>query len=436
MRITIRFVLFIGLCGVCHAEVPARERMVVLISLDGVPASYLSDPKLPIPALRRLASEGVSARMTNINPTVTWPNHTTFVTGVRADEHGLLVNGSIVPTGKWPPVRVEPMVDQKTMVHAPTVYDAAHAAGLTTAQVDWVAINKAAGITWAFAEWASPEGPLEQEMIRKRALDEEEVRNFTRPNILYRDQVWAKAAAYLIREHKPNLLLVHFLSLDSVHHRFGPSSLAATAAVAFLDSCVEEIVQAVREAGMQDRTTFLIVSDHGFKAFNKEIRPARALDSAGLADRAFVLPEGGSALVYVDRAQREAILPRVRKALESVEGIDQVVGTEGYPALGLPSPDRDPQMGDLFLTAKAGYSFADAKGGPVTAATLQTGGSHGYPASDPDMNAIFVAAGYGIERRGDFGPISSIDVAPTIAKLLGVQLPSAKGKPLSILALH
>src|ERR1035438_8224689 len=105
------------------AQPPARDRMVVVISLDGFPAYALDDPKLPIPTLRHLMQNGVSARMTGINPTVTWPNHTSMVTGVRADQHGLLANGTIVRTGAWPPVKVEPMLDKEKMVHVPTVYD-------------------------------------------------------------------------------------------------------------------------------------------------------------------------------------------------------------------------------------------------------------------------------------------------------------------------
>lgn len=416
-------------CLLLSAQVPPKQRMVIVISLDGFPAYDLDDPKLPIPTLRQLMRNGVSARMTPVNPTVTWPNHTSIVTGVRADEHGLLVNGTLVPTGAWPPMKVDPMIDKTKMVHVQTIYDSAHDAGLTTAQMDWVAINNAPSITWAFPEWASPDGPLEREMLAKGAITSADVENFTKPNILFRDQIWARAATYLIREHKPNLLLLHFLSLDSVHHRYGPNTLAATAAIAFLDSRVEEVVEAVRSARMMDRTTFLIVSDHGFKAFTKQIRPAVALANAGLGDKAYVLPEGGSAIVYVE----EALVPRVRKALEGVEGIDRVIGVEGYAAMGLPSPDRDPQMGRLFLTAKTDYSFSGATGGPVTAAVPQTGGSHGYPASDPEMDAIFIASGYGIRKGGKLDRVSNIDVAPTIAELLGVKLPSAKGTAIPVL---
>ena len=120
------------------------------------------------------------------------------------------------------------------------------------------------------------------------------------------------------------------------------------------------------------------------------------------------------------------------KALEGVEGIEKVVGVDGFAALGLPTPDKDPQMSQLLLTAKDGYSFSGATGGPVTAAVPQQRGSHGYLASDPDMDALFIASGYGVRAGALPSKIRNLDVAPTIAGLLGVPLPSAKGKPLPL----
>ena len=75
----------------------------------------------------------------------------------------------------------------------------AYQAGLTTAQVDWVAVNQAPTITWAFREGASAQGPLEREMIGKGAIAASDVESFTKSNILFRDQIWTKAAVYLIR---------------------------------------------------------------------------------------------------------------------------------------------------------------------------------------------------------------------------------------------
>jgi len=433
MKPIIALLFALGALTVFGAETQiARDRMVILISLDGFPAFALEDPKLPVPTLRRLIHDGTSARMHTITPTITWPNHTTMVTGVHPDEHGLLLNGTIVRTNGWPPVRVDPRIDKEKMVHAPTVYDAAHRAGLTTAEVDWVAINNAPTITWSFHEWATPDGPLEREMIDRGVLTTNEVQDFTRFNIVWRDQVWTKAAAYLIREHKPNLMLFHLLTLDATHHRYGPKNLAAMAAMAFLDGCVAQVVEAVRQAGMRERTTFLVVSDHGFKGYTNEIRATVALDSAGLTNAAYVLPEGGTAFLYLNSTNSPAVSRNVIELMKSLEGIGDVITPDRFAGLSLPEPGKDPQMFDILLTGKPGYSFSGARGGAVTAAVPQQEGSHGYLADDPDLDAIFIASGYGVKRGAKLDQVRSIDVAPTIAELLGVPLPNVKGKALPL----
>lgn len=108
MKHTFALITLSTILGSTAAQTPAEERMVVVISLDGFPAFALDDPKLPIPTLRQPIRGGVTARMTTVNPTVTWPNHTAMVTGVRSDEHGPLANGTIVQTGGWPPVKSMP----------------------------------------------------------------------------------------------------------------------------------------------------------------------------------------------------------------------------------------------------------------------------------------------------------------------------------------
>ena len=429
-----RFVAVILVFGTlatfAQTTVPARDRTAIVISLDGFPGFALEDPKQPVPTLRKLIRNGTWSRMHPIDPTITWPNHTTMVTGVRADEHGLLLNGTILRTNGWPPIRIDPKIDKEQMVHAPTVYDAAHKAGLTTAQVDWVAINNAPTITWAFHEWVTPNDPVAREMIERGVLSTSEVQDFTKFNIVWRDQVWTKAAAYLIREHKPNLMLFHLLTLDATHHRYGPKNLAAMGAMAFLDSCVAEVVEAVHQSGMDDRTTWFVVSDHGFKGYTNEIRANIALQSNGLSRAAYVLPEGGSGFLYLNGTNSPEVSQKVIALMKSVEGIADVITPERFAGLGLPLPKNDPQMFDILLTAKAGYSFSGAAGGAVTAAVPQQAGSHGYPAADPDLDAIFIASGYGVKPGAKLDDVRSIDVAPTVAKLLGVPLPGAKGKAL------
>ena len=189
---------------------------VVIITLDGFPGWALEDPYLPVPNLRRLAANGaLAAGMRPVNPTVTWPNHTSLVTGVTPAKHGVLFNGTLVRDPGVPP-RVEPWRDKKDMVHVPTLYDVVHDRGMTAAQVDWVAILNAPSIDWEFPE--RPERPetkpgIVREMVNGMAISQKDVDGFASQNIVWRDDVWTDAASHILRTHRPNLLLFHLLAL-------------------------------------------------------------------------------------------------------------------------------------------------------------------------------------------------------------------------------
>src|ERR1044071_874041 len=133
------------------ALLPAADnsRHVIVVSLDGFPASTLRDANVPFPVLRALIAKGAWAEaMRPVNPTVTWPNHTAMVTGVNVAKHGVIYNGLPVRPGVGKALRIEPWVPKTELVQARAVYDAAHDAGLTTAEVDWVAIYKPPAIDW------------------------------------------------------------------------------------------------------------------------------------------------------------------------------------------------------------------------------------------------------------------------------------------------
>jgi len=54
-------------------------------------------------------------------------------------------------------------------------------------------------------------------------------------------------------------------------------------------------------------------------------------------------------------------------------------------------------------------------------------GSHGYLNTDPDMSAIFIAWGAGIRKGIQVPEIRNVDVAPTIARLLGIEMRGVSG---------
>jgi len=107
MAVYLVAVLLVGLNQLASAE---SDRHVVIVCIDGFAGYLLDDPKAPVPTLRRLAREGAVADggMRVSNPSVTWPNHTTLITGVRPEKHGVLANGVLVRGGVDVPVFVDP----------------------------------------------------------------------------------------------------------------------------------------------------------------------------------------------------------------------------------------------------------------------------------------------------------------------------------------
>jgi len=443
-------VLFVALCAAltAFAQQPpaAAGNHVVIITLDGFPGWALDDPYLPLPNLRRLVANGaVATGMRPVNPTVTWPNHTSLVTGVTPAQHGVLFNGTLVRDPDVPP-RVEPWRDKKDMVRVPTLYDVIHEAGMTAAQVDWVAILNAASIDWEFPE--RPERPetkpaIVGEMVNGGAIAQKDVDGFAGQNIVWRDEVWTDAAIHILRTHRPTLLLFHLLALDSMQHRYGPKTPAAMVTMARLDSQIGRILKALDDAGMTASTTLFVVSDHGFKAVQKQVLPNVALRDAGLitvesgkvtATKAYVVSEGGSAFLYVTGADSDGdLLRRARQAISGLEGIDRIIEPPEYGALGLPQPSADQQVGALLLAAKSGYSFTAAVTGDKTVVDAPEGslGAHGYISSDPEIQALFIASGRGIKSGVKLQSVDNVDVAPTAAQLLGVVLKNVDGKVLT-----
>lgn len=414
---------------------------VIVISLDGLPARALEDPLLPMPTLRALAAHGSFATaMRPINPTVTWPNHTTLVTGVDAGTHHVMANGLIeFPPNQAEPV-IEPWVDKDKLVHAQTIYEAAADAGLTTGQVDWVAIYGARGVSWQFSEKPDPASSIPAELVAQGILTRDQVEHFGMASSpAWRDEIWTDAAVDIIERHKPNLLLLHLLQTDSLQHMYAPMSPAAYATYAYADACIARVVEAVRNAGLLDNTTFFVVSDHGFASFTHSIHLNYGLQQQHLLRKVgdsysgpvLVKAEGGAAEVFIpDVEQRALLVGRLKSYFASLPGLAHVYTNQEALAIGLPSEQETDQAPQLFLTAAPDYAFSDEVATSLVT-THPAEGQHGYLNTDSDMQALFVASGAHIRQGVHLGAITNLQVAPTIAAILGLRLPDAQEKALS-----
>lgn len=437
---------------------PHNDRCVILISVDGLAGFYLDDPRADMPTLRRLAREGARASgMVCSFPTVTWPNHTTLVTGVPPAVHGVIGNNYFDrQTGKAVALIPDPVYDKDQIVHTPTVYDVAHQAGLKTAGIIWPATRNARSLDWTVPDMAGDDawprfgtGSWLAEM-RAAGLPVDHHGRWVKDGAgVQRDWLYTRMAAHVLANHAPNLLLIHLIEVDHVEHKYGPRSDDAYWAVSQADDRVRDIVEAAERSPLKGRTTIFVCSDHGFYPIDKEIRPNVVLRQLGLqgpaasdtsstsapaaAKSAACVSQGGACAVYIlEDARRAAIAAQLRDQFSHLEGVSGVFEPAQFAALGQPTREQDPHGADLWLAAKEGYSFTESAVGdnPVVPRDSRAG-THGHLPSEADLLGTCLIWGPGIKGGASLGQMSNMDVAPTIARILGIDMATAQGKALS-----
>ena len=420
------------------------DRVVVMISVDGLAGFYLDDPKAEMPTIRKLANAGAqSSRMKASTPTVTWPNHTTLVTGVNPARHGVLGNNYFDrETGKRVRLIADPVYDKEQIVKVPTIYDLAKQHGLKTAAIRWPASRDAKTLDWTIPDMSAGQPTLSHTTpsliaaCARAGIPFGSTNASNEPTVPL-DVTYTQIFKMILHDLRPNLALLHLDEVDHVQHSKGPRTPGAYAAIKQADERIGEI-WAELERDFAGRATLFIVSDHGFSPIRRTLFPNVLLRKEGLLSSTTNSPvhlvgQGGASLVYIlDPARRKDLIAQLRAALQKLEGISKIMTEEDFKDFGVANPKDDPHAPDMILFADEGCVFSDTADGDLPFIEKpERGGSHGHDPNLPNLHAVFVAWGAGIRPGVKLEEISNLDVAPTIAKLLGFSLPHADGKPLS-----
>lgn len=400
-----------------------------------MPAAYLHPEKynLKIPNLQRLMAEGsYAAGVEGVVPTVTYPSHTTLVTGVSAAVHGIYANEIFADPSRGK----EEFSWQARAIRARTLWDAAHDAGLKTAAVGWPGTVGAA-IDFHLPEIWDPDK-------RDSGRDFHFAAPYATPGLVDSiehefgpstakplDEARTDAAVYILRKYAPNLLLLHIYDLDTAQHDFGPMSAQALKVLEFADKQVGRLIEAAREIGILKQTTVVIVSDHGFLRVQREINLGRLLIETGLAHRtddgridrwkAAPITMGGSAYIFLRQPASEKDFTRLYRALEPY------LRSGALAAVFSAADTKRMTSADtaIMVEAGAGYHLREGWSRPTVLEEAQRYGSHGYLPIRPGIEASFIAVGAGIRPGVRLPQIRMISIAPTLAALLGVSLPEA-----------
>ena len=390
------------------AKTPPISSHVILITISGLRSDFVTgaeSQRLKLPAIQALRARGSYAvGIESVFPSQTLPAHASMITGSPPADHTVTSDYSFDQESASQ--SKDPRKSAKE-IKAETVFDVARRAGLVVAAVGFPLTTGAAII-------------------------------FNQPDATD-DFVKALSAADIIEKYRPNLLLVNFTSFYEAQRRYGPLSAESLRAMGSIDGLVKKIVDAAANSRIAEETTFILVSDSGASKVEKEFNPNVLLVKKGwLATddqgritswRAVAQSFGGSAAVFVKDPKDEDFIHEVetfftQQSEKPDSPIWRIITRREATKLGADSRVA------LYLDAAPFYAItAKTTGSPITNLTKGADrAARGYAPSRVEMRALFVIAGKGIKSGVQTPYARLIDIAPTVARLLGLEMKTARGR--------
>ncbi len=416
---------------------------VLLISIDGLRPGDVIEAKargLSIPNLKALVKDGAYAQtVRGVLPTLTYPSHTTIVTGVWPAQHGIVNNLTFDPLQK----NRQGWYWYAEDIKVPTLWAAAHKGGMKVVNVHWPVSVGAEGIDLNLPQLWTSGSPDDRKL--NRALATKGLTERLEAKIgayadgidesVEGDENRGKFAEALMADEKPGFATVYFTGLDHVQHESGPDTPEAHAALERIDTAVGKVIAAARKA--QPNINVVIVSDHGFAPISKDVNLIGAFIQAGLIKvdmatgkvlswEAEPWMAGGSSAIVLARPDDAALRARVEGLLDALKanpelGVDRWIKQDEIAALGGGGAQ-------YFLNFKPGFQSGRNPAAPAVSASVSKG-MHGYFPELGLMRSTLIAAGPDIKAKGALGELDMRDIAPSIARVLGVEAPNPGRKP-------
>ena len=415
------------LAGGVFAQGGRPVRHVVVVTIDGSRPDFYLDSSWHAVHLRELAASGTYARGVNsVFPSMTYPSHTTIVTGVQPAKHGVYYNTG--PQGiYW----------NDSSIRSPTLWQAAEDKGMVVASLFWP-VSAEAPVQYNIPDIGSLGEAVREKHSKPAGLIDTlraEVFGGASKIEYGRDVNVAKIAAYVIAKARPNLMTIHLFSVDHNEHMEGREGPGVRAAVRGADSAVGIIMDALKTAGIWDSTVLIVTGDHGFMTVHTQVDPNVWLAKAGLITdlkqgdwKAMFFSVGGSSYLYVKDATALASVERIlREVPDSVKHYMRVIDRKQLDKIG-----GNPGVA-LALSGLNGAGFGNATSGE--AVRPAHGGQHGYFPDFYEIRTGFVIHGPGVRVGGVIPEMNERDIAPIVARLMGIPFPSAQGSiPEGVLA--
>ena len=355
------------------------------------------------PALKRIEKSGIRAgRLTPVYLSNTFPGHVSMATGTTPDIHGI--------------------VDNVFLDKEKGLYAYSGGADWLRAEPLWVAAERQ-GIKAATYFWVGSETDWQGQSTSYRIAPFDG----SRPEADKVDKIieWLDLPV----SERPRLIMSYWKGVDTTGHFRGPNHDAIAEDIAEQDIELGRLLKAVDSRKLWPKTTLIIVSDHGMTRVTESVEFETALEAAELD----VMVTGGDAgqHIHLKKSSDEAA---VLKILDMNPHLTVLQGDE-IPT-GMAAPNR---TGDIIVISEPPYTLSRADTLFTKAIAFFSpmlgweSGAHGFNPDLPDMGGIFFAMGRGITAGKKIKNVHQLDIAPTVADILGIDAPAeAKNPPLSL----
>ena len=400
-------------------------RQLVVISVSGLSPDRYLDAEGGMPVLRKLAGNGAAARrVTSVVPAAAYPVHVTLDSGATPRSHGVTGDRRLGSRGV-----TRAYLTRASEVESTRVWQPVLAAGEGVAAFDWPATqgSKIPLLIPDLVPGLADDPAALLQAGGSASLLEPAARtgvDLTRPSARRDAFLAASACRVLSARRAPRLVLLRLTQTLPALRAQGPHSPAARTAFANVDGEIEGVLRCLAEVERLAGTTLIVLGDVAWDGIHSLVRPNKLLADAALIDveqgswRAILRANGGSAFLYANDTDAALEARRLLQSAAERTGAFRVVGAEEMMGL-----QTDPEAW-FGVEAEQGFTLVDSARG----AFLQPAPWLGAPGSGAsEATPGFVAFGRGVRRGLEVAQMRQLDVGPTLARLLGVELPTARG---------
>ena len=422
------------------------KKKFIIISFDAVDGNdidFLS--KLPHFG-KILKKSSYSKEVQTIYPSLTYPVHTSIITGMKPINHNitnnvkLQINKSQNPDWFW----------NKKEIKCDTLFDIAKRNKLICSSILWPVTCKAK-IKYNMPEvfsnnkWQNQiitsalNGSIKYQMnlnnkfsSLRDGLNQPQLDNFAMTSFLY-----------TLTEYSPDIIFLHLTDVDTNRHNFGYNSKEAEYALRRHDLRLGEVTTKLETLELLDHACIILLSDHSMKDVHSAIKLNKlflnkcwlTLDKKNKfieSHEVFCNHCDGSAYIYLKDKSNTTLLNKVITelkdfSLKNNNCIKEILTSDEAKELG-----ADPNC-SLMLEANDGYYFLNDFNGEIIEKTLGKHhlATHGYNPNYYENKPFFIVSDNSVKQNFDMGAIKLLDIAPTIAKLMDDSMIDTDGRIIS-----